>query len=265
MQPQLQYQPIGNLGLRGLAWIFAGIIYGFTFVSVAQSTLDAVGPAYNVVLATIVTPALTALIYSSMRLTVVIANVVLVVTLLFTMFGGDSGYLSPHLLIQIPAALGMLIGAWYGWRDRGSRICCADAKILDGLFVGLATSLLTGLAIVLFGSSNAVVYPWLVTCLAPLAGALYMATVPWFLRRLNKLLPPAGDGAVVGLGVGILTGLLFVVIAGSFEPDVPGGSGELSFIESIYDVLGTTLIGTAASCFVLGAVRQLLGLPWYRL
>jgi len=246
-----------------MAWVFVGVLYGFVFVSVAESLRDVVAPPFNFLYATVAAATLTALFYGSMRLAVIIGNVILVVALLFLMLGRDSGCFTLTLLVQISAAIGMLVGAWYGWRDRHSRVCCADAKVVAGLFSGSTTGLMAGLVMLLFGSSDQVVYPWLVMVLAPVGGVLYVSTACWFVRRLQNLLPPIGDGALVGLGVGAITGLLFVMIAGTLDPDVTGHDEPLVFIERIYDVLGVTLLGTAASCFALGVARTLLRLPWY--
>ncbi len=265
MQDPRQCRPINDLGVRGLAWIFVGVIYAFIFVAVAESTRTVIGSPANFLLAALAASTLTALFYGSMRLVVLIANVILIATLLFLLLGRDSGWLTLPLLILIPALLGMLIGAVYGWRDRRSNVCCADAKTVAGLFTGALTALLAALVFALFGSSDSLVYPWLVMCLAPLAGALYVSTACWFVQRLENLLPPIGDGALVGLGVGAITGLLFVVIATNFEPDITGHGQPLSFIANLHQVLGPTLLGTAASCFALGVARALLRLPWYRL
>ncbi len=265
MTTSKQCPVLNDAGLRGLVWVFIGLVYAFIFVSVAESTRDLLGSPLNFLFATVAASTLTALFYGSMRLAVIIANVVLVTTLLFLMFGKDSGLFTLPLLILVPAALGMLIGAGYGWRDRGSRVCCADAKIVAGLFAGCVTLLPSLLVLAVFGGSDRVVYPWLVMLLAPMAGSIYVTSACWFVRRLHKLLPPIGDGALVGLGVGAITGLLFVVIAGTFEPDVTGHGRPLLFIENVYRVLDAALIGAAASCFALGIARAFMRVDWYRL
>jgi len=265
MSAHRQCPILNDAGLRGLVWVFIGLVYAFIFVSVAESTRELLGSPFNFMFATVAAAALTALFYGSMRLAVIIANAVLVTTLLFLMFGKDSGLFTLPMLILIPAALGMLIGAGYGWRDRGSRVCCADAKIIAGLFAGAVTLLPALLVLAVFGGSDQVVYPWLVMLLAPMAGSLYVTTACWFVRRLHHLLPPLGDGALVGLGIGAITGLLFVVIAGTFEPDVTGHGRPLHFIENVYRVIDSTLVGAAVSCFALGVGRAFLRVDWYKL
>lgn len=254
-----------EIGFRGLVWIFVGIIYGFIFVSLAEFLRDVIHSPLNLLVATIGASTFTALFYGSLRLVVMIANAILVCFLLFLLFGRESGGFTLPLLILIPAALGMLIGAGYGMLDRKSRVCCADAKIIGGLVSGTITALIAGLAIMLIGDSPQTTYPWLVMCLAPIAGVIYVSTACWFVRHLQNLLPPIGDGAIVGLGVGAITGLLFVVIGGTIDPDITGSGKPLALLEKIYGVLGVTLVGTAASCFVLGAIRALLRRDWYKL
>ena len=264
-QADSQCMPLNDVGFRGLAWIFVGLIYAFGFVSIAEATRGLVGTPFNFLLATLAAPTLTALVYGSMRLVVVIGNVVLVLTLLLLMLGDEDAYLTPGMLVLLPAVLGLVIGAVYGLRDRHSRVCCADAKTVSGLFAGILTLLFAGFVLLLFGSADRVVYPWLVMGLAPLAGVVYMSTACWFVRRLQNLLPPVGDGALVGLGVGAVIGLLFVVIAGTFDAGITGHHKPLAFVDAIHGVLGITLLATAASCFALGALRALLRIPWYRL
>jgi len=265
MPPAKQCPVLNDAGLRGLVWVFIGIVYGFIFVAVAESSRNLLGTPFNFMLATVAASALTALFYGSMRLVVMIANVLLVTTLLFLMFGKDSGYFTLELLILIPAALGMLIGAGYGWRDHGSRVCCADAKIVAGLFAGAVSLFPALLVLAIYGKSDQVIYPWLIMLVAPTAALLYVTTACWFVKHLHNLLPPIGDGAVVGLGVGTITGLLFVVIAATFEPDVTGHGRPLLFIENIHNVLGVSLLGAAGSCFAVGIARALLKVEWYRL
>lgn len=254
-----------DIGIRGLVWLFVGVIYGFLFVSIAEILRDFVSSPLNILAATVGASALTALFYGSVRLVALIANIVFVATLLFFLFGPDPGYFSPLELVGIAAFLGLTVGAVYGRLDHKSRIFCADAKVICGLFTGIVTALIAGLVMFLVGDANKIVYPWLVMLLAPIAGAIYVGTACWFVHHLQNLLPPIGDGALVGLGVGATTGGLFLVIVGAVNPDFIGHREALASLERIHEVLGVTLLSSAASCFLLGGIRAARKMAWYKL
>ena len=55
-------------------------------------------------------------------------------------------------------------------------------------------------------------YTWLAMGSAPVALLIYVSTAGWFIKRCHHLLPAAGDGAVVGLGVGTVPGLDIAVL-----------------------------------------------------
>ena len=117
---------------------------------------------------------------------------------------GAIGYLlarqpSAHATILIGAVVGLIVGTLYGWQEKRSRICCADAKILAGLLAGIAASLFALILGLLF---EELVYPKSAMAIAPIAILVYVTATPWFVRRCQLIVPAAVDGAIVGLGVG---------------------------------------------------------------
>jgi len=265
MRCKANFPRIDNLLLRALVWGFIGLVYGFIFVVAAELLRPLVGTPWHLLLATTATASLTALFYASMRLSVIIANLLFVTTLLYLAFGRDAGCCSITSLILIAALLGMLVGGAYGWHDKQTKICCADAKIVAGLVTGAAGLPLTLLALWIFDAPDRALLPWLVALLAPLSGLLYVGSARWFVERCQNLLPPFGDGALVGFGVGAVTGLLFVVLIGTLEPQIAGSSEEPLFLGRVYEVLGESVALSAFSCLLAGAARSWLRVPWYNL
>lgn len=266
MSSNAQCPPIESLLLRGLLWAFVGTVYGFVFTVSAEALRTLLPAPFPPLIAAILAAGLTALVYGSMRLAVIIANILFVGTLLYLLLVGDSGD-SPGIavLTLLGAAIGLAVGAFYGLRDKCSRVCLADGKAIAGLFAGAATVLPAWLAMVLGSTPHGAFPLWLPMLLAPLAGVIYVSTAHWFVARLHQLLPPVGDGALVGGSVGAVTGLLFVVLAGSFDPHFIGGAATADYLQQVHAALGSVIPGCAISCFLLGGARCLLKIRWYDL
>jgi len=257
-----QTDGLGHLGaaaLRGGIWAIIGVIFAFVFVALAESLRDVVPSPLHQLLASVGGAALTALFYSSMRLTVMVANFTFIAMLAY-MWGNAESVLES--LILIGAVVGLIVGTLYGWQEKRSRICCADAKILAGLLAGVAASLFALILGLLF---EELVYPKSAMAIAPIAILVYVTATPWFVRRCQLIVPAAVDGAIVGLGVGGTTGFLFMLMAASLDPDMLRVTDHLRLMEPVQGVWLPIAIGTAASCGVVGVMRSLLRVRWYDL
>ncbi len=251
---------IEEIAIRGLTWALIGMIFGFIFAVLAglQKTYL---PGPLGVLATIAaSAALTSLFYGSMRLTVLVANFTFVAAIIYTLQGGATFGLEP--LVLIGAAIGVLIGATYGWKDKRSRIFCADAKVLAG---GAAGVLGGALVLVLGAAIGQPTGAWTAMLVAPSTTLIYIAFAPWFVRRCRNLLPPILDGALVGLGVGSVTGVLFLVMAASFAPEMFSDASLLEMVQQVEKTWRGPVIGCALTCLPIGVARALLKCPWYDL
>ena len=260
--PLEQIDGLGHLGmaaLRGAIWAIIGVIFGFIFVALAESLRNVVPTPLHQILASVGSAALTALFYSSMRLTVMVANFTFIAMLAY-MWGNVDSVLES--LVLIGAVVGLIVGALYGWQEKRSQICCADAKILAGLLAGVAASLFALILNLLF---EELVYPNSAMAIAPMAILVYVTSAPWFVRRCQLIVPAVVDGAIVGLGVGGTTGFLFMLMAGSLDPHMLSVAHHLSLVERVQAVWLPIALGTAASCGAVGVMRSLLRVRWYDL
>ena len=93
-----------------------------------------------------------------------------------------------------------------------------------------------------------------------LCGLIYIRIAPEFIRRFSNLLPPIGDGALVGLGVGSLSALGYWAVAGALLPGMHQES--LPLIASITSQWPGVMGFTAISAGIAGMVRSLVGSEW---
>jgi hypothetical protein len=247
-----------EIALRGAVWALVGVIFGFLFILLLEFVRIFVEPPYGFALAAIGGAALTALFYGSMRLTVLVANFTFIGMLVYVWQGGTPLVVEP--LVFVGAGVGLAVGALYGLKDKRSRVYCAEAKIIAGAVSGIV------------GGALAVSLAWLFPAIAPSVVGMAVAPVSvlayvrlsgWFISRCQHFLPPFVDGAVVGLGVGSVTGLLFLIMAGTLDPNLLAGAELRAFVGRVEAAWGLTVLGCALVCFPIGAVRAWLGIPWY--
>lgn len=247
--------------LRGVVWAFIGAIFSFLFVAFSEYLREVAVMPLRILIATVGSAALTALFYGSMRLTVIVTNLTFIAMVIYVGLPKPEG--TPlELLILIGSVIGLVVGGLYGWHDKQSRVFRADGKIIAGLFSGGAVALVV---VVPAMSINELPYPWSTMLIAPLVILVYISSAYWFVERCCDLLPPIGDGAVVGLGVGSVTGLLFVIMAGHLDPHFLGFASLQPFVERVNAVWGPTIAATSGVCFVVGIARSLLQIRWYDL
>ncbi|WP_177428084.1 hypothetical protein, partial [Candidatus Venteria ishoeyi] len=70
---------------------------------------------------------------------------------------------------------------------------------------------------------------------------------------------------LVGCGMGGITALIFVSMAGSFSPEALGLEYHQEFVQRIYHMLGPIVSGSAAVCFLVGVLRSIFHVRWYDL
>ena len=259
VQPNSRLMQLEETALRAAVWAFVGIVFGFIFVVVSAYLQGVVHPALQLLAASTGAAGLTALFYGSMRLTVMVANFNFIAMVVYT-WGNEQLSLEP--LIYVGAFVGITVGAVYGAKDKKSRVFCAEAKIVAGLLAGLMAAVL-GLVPLLFvfGLER----PWVAMLVGPAATLIYVTTAWWFVQRCHRFLPPVLDGALVGLGVGSATGLLFMIMAGTIDSGLLAGSYHQVVVERVQSTWGVTVAATALACSCVGVLRSLLKVRWYNL
>jgi hypothetical protein len=246
--------------VRGLVWALVGVIFALVFVAVSEALRGLLDVTLHVLLGAVGAAALTALLYGSMRLTVMTANFTFIAMLVYTWASG--GQLAPEPLIFVGASVGLVVGTLYGWHDKQSRIFCADAKIMAGVLAGLlAGGVATGVALLLDGLSH----PWLAMVVAPIGTLIYVSVAHWFVRRCHHWLPAVANGAIVGCGVGAVTGLFFMVMAGTLDPELLGSQRLQVYVDGVGRYWIGAMLGCAAVNFAVGVVRAIMRVPWYNL
>ncbi len=246
--------------LRGVIWGFVGVIYGFLFLMLNEYLRGSMHDGLRIVVATIGASALTALFYGSMRLVVIVANVVFIATLMF--IAVTTFQVKLEHLVLLGGALGLITGAIYGWLEIHSHVFRADGKLVAGLFSSILAVPLLLMPVLWF---DEVPYPWSVMMLAPVVTLIYVSIAHWFVKRCCNILTPPGDGALVGLGVGASIGMLFMIMAGKFSPELLGLTHLGPFIDRIHANAVDVMLGAGFICFWVGFFRGVLRVRWYDL
>lgn len=259
LEPNPRTMQLEQTVLRGAVWAFIGVFFGFIFVVLMAYLQGFATPSFQLLGATAGAAGLTALFYGSMRLTVMVANFTFIAMVFYT-WGNAQLTLEP--LIYIGAIVGLVVGAVYGAKDKRSRVFCAEAKIVAGVFSGILASVLGLLAGFLFDGP---LLPWAGIIVAPAATLIYVSSAYWFVDRCHRFLPPVLDGALVGLGVGSATGLLFMIMAGTLDPSLLGMPYHQSLVEYVQSTWIGVVAGAAAVCAAIGVLRSVLKVRWYNL
>jgi hypothetical protein len=241
--------------VRSLIWAFIGTLYGLLFalfLVLAEGWEHQINPYF---LAGILAGTIGALIYSSMRLAVLMAIIITPITSLVLLLTDVS--LNPLPLIMIIGAIGGVIGALYGRYSKASRVCRADAKTLTGFCAGFLVSL--GYLIIA-GPRHDFAIAWVIGFMCPLTGWLYVIFVPTFIRYFDNLLPAEGDGALVGIGVSVFISLLVLVMTNSINADSAGT--YLPQIEEIQALLPQAVVGGLLGGGIAGLISGLFFKNW---
>jgi hypothetical protein len=251
---------IEDAALRGLVWALIGGIFALVFVVLREALRGMFGPPLDILAAAIAAAALTALLYGSMRLTVVAANLTFIAMLVFTWVRGAGLALEP--LVIVGAVVGVVVGTLYGLFDRRSRIYCAEAKVVAGVVSGAVAGATAILVARFYPNISGV---WLAVIIGPIGTLIYVNVAHWFVRHCQHWLPAGANGALVGLGVGGFTGLFFMVLAGSLDPSWIADIDRRELVVRIHDYWMEAVLACAAASCLIGIARSLLRTPWYDL
>lgn len=241
--------------IRGVIWAFIGILYGILFVSLSELATAWELPINPYFFSGIMAGTIGALIYSSMRLAVLMAIIVSPICILYFVFLPVPINLGNLLLIV--GLAGGIIGALYGAFSNASRINRADAKTLAGFSAGFLVSL--GYLILSVPLAD-VSLGMVVGFMCPLTGALYVLFVPSFIRFYDNTLPPVGDGGLVGTGVAGFLAISFFVMISSINSDTAGPL--LPWVQRIHELLPQAVAGGLVGGGIAGILSGLLIDEW---
>jgi dolichol kinase len=241
--------------IRGAIWAFIGLLYAMLFVFLAAFADHWQLPIDPNLFAGVLAGTLGALIYSSMRLSVLMTTIISPISIFYFI-------LSDHpvdllLLVILVSIVGAVVGALYGSFSMGSRVNRADAKTLAGFCAGWLASLLY---LLLVNLTEPVSISTVVALLCPLTGILYVTLVPGFIKLYDNLLPPVGDGLMVGVGVSGFIALCFFVMIGSIDDTVAGPLSAA--LEVIQGNLPDAMVGGIIGAGLAGIVSGLLLTNW---
>lgn len=241
--------------LRAVIWAFIGTLYGMLFVFFAELAERWNLPMHPYFFSGVLAGTIGALIYSSMRLAVLLAIIISPVCLLFFIF--SEGPLIPLELLKIVTPAGALIGALYGYFSKSSRVYRADAKMFTGFSAGFLAALgyLTLSELI-----TEVPLGIIVATMCTITGWLYVLFVPTFIRFLDNLLPPVGDGALAGASVAIFLAACFFVMITSVNtaPEVQ----QMPMIKHINDTLPQAVTGGLLGGAFAGFLSGLFLTKW---
>jgi hypothetical protein len=241
--------------VRGLIWAFIGTLYGMLFVFFAVLAADWQLPVHPYFFSGVLAGTIGALIYSSMRLAVLMATIITPISSLLLLL--SNAPMKPLNLIFIVGMIGGVIGAFYGHFSTASRVHRADAKTLTGFSAGFLVSL--GY-LVFSGQMTDLSLGIVIGVMCPMTGWLYVFLVPTFIRLFNNLLPPMGDGALVGIGVAIFLALCIFVMTNSITTDSAGA--YLPLIDHIQRLLPQAIMGGFVGGGVAGVLSGLFVSRW---
>jgi len=245
--------------MRGAIWALVGIIFGFIFVVLHAYFHDPGRLCLCYLYANVAAGALGALVYGSLRLSVIVASNALVVIIGYFLIVTPESQ-GPVMLMLLGGGTGMIIGAIYAIQVSDSRVFRAEAKIIAGAIAGLLASPLALLPSLWVGP---IPFPWLTAILCPATGLIYVSIAPRMVQRCCHFLPRTADGAVVGAGVGGTMGLLFWIMAGTIDRGV--APEYAAFVAGIADHWPLAVVGASVAAFIGGIVRSVVGAQWYDL
>ncbi len=243
------HPPAGHeIFLFGVIWAFVGALYAALFMPVFE-VVRHVWPLWTApICAAVVATAGGALVYSSSQLAMLVAIFSNFAVFGYLLYSG--AFASPLAPTVIGAAIGALVGALYGLGVKESRIYSAEAKLLAGLIVGFAVSIVSLVWILVFDAS----LPILAAVLAPLTGLLYVKVVDGFIKRFSDIFPAFLDGAIAGAVIGGFIGFGLWVMGGIvLQKTAPEWEVTIAIIGE------TTPIAVAAASVSTGILGTLYG------
>jgi hypothetical protein len=241
--------------IRGAIWAFVGLLYAMLFVFFVALAEHWQPPADPVLIAAILAGTLGALIYSSMRLAVLMTVVICPVSIFYFILAPWP--INLLYLLLVVTVIGAIVGALYGLFSLGSRVYRADAKTLAGFSAGWLAALVY---LLIAWVTEEPGLGWVILLMCPLTGILYVWMVPSFIRHYDDLLPPVGDGLMVGVGVSAFVALTFFVLISSVDETVAGTL--LPALEQVQELLPESLLAGVVGGGLAGIVSGLLLTNW---
>lgn len=241
--------------IRGAIWAFVGLLYAMLFVFFSVFSGYWKLPAEPYFVALLLSGTIGAIIYSSMRLAVFMAGLLFPISILY--FTLNEGHITLTTVLTILLPAGIIIGGLYSFFDRNSRIDCADAKSLAGFSVGCFLGLGYLLGKPWLSSLS---LPWLIAIACPLTGMFYVTVVPTFIRLYRNLLPPVGDGALVGGFVAIFIAFCSFIMASSIDNSMAGTL--VPEVEQVLERLPSAMLGGLLGAGLAGVVSGLMLREW---
>lgn len=241
--------------IRGAIWAFIGLLYALLFVFFVALAEHWQLPINPVFLAGVLSATLGALIYSSMRLAVLMTAIISPISIFYFILVPWPVNLF-YLLLTV-TVIGGIIGGLYGIFSMGSRIYRADAKTLAGFSAGWLASLCYLLIAWLFEDLQ---LSTVVALMCPLSGLLYVWMVPGFVKYYDDLLPPVGDGLMAGIGISAFVALTFFVMISDVDNSVAGSL--LPALERMQETLPQSLLGGIIGGGLAGIASGLLLTEW---
>ena len=241
--------------VRGLIWAFIGTLYGLLFaffLVLSDGWKHQINPYF---FSGVLAGTIGALIYSSMRLAVLMAVIITPIASLVLLFTNVP--MNPLPLILTIGLVGGVIGGLYGHYSRVSRVYRADAKTLAGFCAGFLVSLSY---LVMADQNQDVALIWIIGFMCPLTGWVYVMLVPTFIKYFDNLLPVEGDGALVGIGVSVFISLMVLVMTNSINTNSAGT--YLPQIEVIQALIPQAVAGGLLGGGVAGLISGLLFKNW---
>ncbi|MES9972448.1 MAG: hypothetical protein ABW092_20635 [Candidatus Thiodiazotropha sp.] len=256
LQPSsLSRQRLIEALIRGAIWAFIGLLYAMLFVFLAAFAEHWQLPVDPNLFAAVLAGTLGALIYSSMRLAVLMTTIISPLSLFYFILSEHPVDL--RFLVILVSGVGAVVGALYGSFSMGSRVNRADAKTLAGFSAGWLASLIY---LLLVNLTPPVSISMIVALLCPLTGIIYVALVPGFIKLYDNLLPPIGDGLMVGAGVSGFIALCFFVMISSIDDRVAGPLYPA--LEVMHANLPGALLGGIIGAGLAGIASGLLLTDW---
>ncbi|MET0090229.1 MAG: hypothetical protein ABW068_09475 [Candidatus Thiodiazotropha sp.] len=241
--------------IRGAIWAFIGLLYAMLFVILAGFSEHWHLPIAPYLFAGVLAGTLGALIYSSMRLSVLMTIIIAPISLFYFMFSEKP--VNMPVLLLVVTAVGAFIGALYGFFSLGSRVYRADAKTLAGFSAGWLAAL--GY-LLLSGITGAQPVSLVVAVMCPITGIIYVLLVPSFIRMYDNLLPPVGDGLMAGIGVSGFISLSLFIMTSSIDTDMAGPL--LPTLDWIHAQMGGAIVGGILGGGLAGVLSGLLLTDW---
>lgn len=241
--------------MRVVVWAGVGSVFGALFLILYHYLGSWLPPVLAAFLACIGAGGMGALIYGSMRLSVIVALYANLAAIVYFVVVPRAPGVTMMLLVS--GLTGAVIGALYGARVHDSRVCRAEAKALAGMLAGAVGSTAVvvptalGLPLPLF---------WIGLLVCPATGLAYLSIARWFVERCSGVLRPTWDGLLVGLATGSSSGMVFWVIVGSLDGYLT--STDQAFVGTLFEGAGQVMLGSVLGATAVATIRSLLRRDW---